>query len=132
MDKIVIPVLLYGCDIWGHRSIDKLEVFYRNFLKNILNTGVIRYWLRLLNKKHTTLAYIYYILCLWDYFVRRIRDIVVEKVKNILDNCGLSYMWHNQQSNDIRVSKAIVNGRIEDVDIQRWSTSISTSSVHYV
>ena len=31
-DKIVLPVLLYGCEIWGHRSIDKLEIFYRNFL----------------------------------------------------------------------------------------------------
>ena len=34
-DKIVLPVLLYGCEIWGFQSMDMLEVFYRKFIKNI-------------------------------------------------------------------------------------------------
>ena len=35
-DKMIMPILLYGCEIWGYSNIDCLEVFYRKFLKDIL------------------------------------------------------------------------------------------------
>ena len=35
-DKMIMPILLYGCEIWGYSNIDCLEIFYRKFLKDIL------------------------------------------------------------------------------------------------
>ena len=38
-EKTVLPVLLYGCEVWGCANIDAIEVFYRKFLKIILKVG---------------------------------------------------------------------------------------------
>ena len=31
-DKMILPILLYGCEIWGYEDIQQIEVFYRYFL----------------------------------------------------------------------------------------------------
>ena len=35
-DKMILPILLYGCEIWGFEDLEKIEIFYRKFLKYIL------------------------------------------------------------------------------------------------
>ena len=35
-DKMILPILLYGCETWGYEALEKIEVFYRKFLKEIL------------------------------------------------------------------------------------------------
>ena len=36
-DKMIMPILLYGSEIWGYTNLDKIEIFYRKFLKFVLN-----------------------------------------------------------------------------------------------
>ena len=36
-DKVVLPVLLYSCEIWGNENIDVIERVHLKFLKHILN-----------------------------------------------------------------------------------------------
>ena len=36
-EKLVFPILLYGCEIWGFHYVNVLETFYRKFLKKILH-----------------------------------------------------------------------------------------------
>ncbi len=40
-DKIIFPVLSYGCEVWGFEKndIERIEVFYRKFLKYILKAN---------------------------------------------------------------------------------------------
>ena len=35
-DKIVVPILLYGSEVWGYSNLLQVEVFYRKFLRNLL------------------------------------------------------------------------------------------------
>ena len=35
-DKMILPILLYGSEIWGYENLDSIEVFYRAFLRYIL------------------------------------------------------------------------------------------------
>ena len=35
-DKMILPILLYGCETWGYEELECIEVFYRKFLKEIL------------------------------------------------------------------------------------------------
>ena len=35
-ESMVIPVILYGCEIWGFQDIKMLEISYRKFLKKVL------------------------------------------------------------------------------------------------
>ena len=36
LDSLIIPILLYGCEVWGYENLDHLEIFHQNFLKNLL------------------------------------------------------------------------------------------------
>ena len=38
-DKLVTPVLLYGCEVWGCSNLDKIESFYRKCINQILKTS---------------------------------------------------------------------------------------------
>ena len=32
-DNMVLPILLYGREVWGFQNLDKIELFHRSFLK---------------------------------------------------------------------------------------------------
>ena len=36
-DRMVVPVLLYGCEIWGLSYIQYLENFHKKFMKHLLH-----------------------------------------------------------------------------------------------
>ena len=38
-DTLIQPILLYGCEIWGHENVEQIEIFHRNFLRRILRGG---------------------------------------------------------------------------------------------
>ena len=35
-DSLILPILLYGCELWGYEKIEQIEVFHRNFLRRML------------------------------------------------------------------------------------------------
>ena len=35
-DVMIKPILLYGCEVWGHEDIEQIDVFDRNFLRRLL------------------------------------------------------------------------------------------------
>ena len=62
-----------------------------------------------------------------------VRDVYKAKwlcrVKHIVDNCGLSYLWLNQSMMDTNHAKQLIHTRIEEVALHNWYTDISTSSM---
>ena len=38
-DQTVLPVLIYGCEVWGFSNLELIETFYRKFLKRVLAIG---------------------------------------------------------------------------------------------
>ena len=36
-DSIILPILTYGCEVWGHELYKQIEIFYRNFLRTLSN-----------------------------------------------------------------------------------------------
>ena len=64
-------------------------------LQVTVDKQLISYWLRLLNKDESTLAHIIYIMVL-NLFVRDEYKVKwLCRMKNIIDSCGLSYLWFN-------------------------------------
>ena len=149
-EKLVFPILLYGCEIWG---VKMLETFYRKFLKNILHLRpstptcmvygevgklplqvtidkhMINYWIRLLNKDITSYASIIYRITLKLFISGEYKTQWLSRVKGILDNCGLSYIWLNQNCIDKSQCKSIIHKRIEDMAHQKWYIDLSNSSM---
>ena len=152
-DKVVVPVLLYGCEVWGFCSIEMLEIFYRKFLKKLMklrpstpscmvygevgklplqvtvDKRFIRYWLRLLCKDGDTLAHIMYTIALKLFTLGEYKAKWLCRVKCILENGGLSYIWETQDIIDTKICQKIIEKQIDDIALQIWYTSISTSSM---
>ena len=39
-DKMILPILLYGCEIWGFENVESIEIFYRKFLKYTMKLNI--------------------------------------------------------------------------------------------
>ena len=85
--------------------------------------------LRVLNKDVHTFAYMVYMIALKLFRRDEYKSQWLKRVKYILDSCGLSYMWYQQQELSTKQCKVIIHQRIEDIALQKWNTDISTSSM---
>ena len=98
-------------------------------LQVTVDQHVINYWLRLINKDETTIAHIIYMTALQLFNRDEYKIQWLCRVKYILDNCGLSYMWLNQHTIDTTQCKTIIHKRIEDIALHNWYTDISMSTM---
>ena len=98
-------------------------------LQVTIDKRLMSFWLRLLIKEESSLAHSVYMIA-HNLFAR---DVYKAKwlcrVKNIVDNCGLRYLWQNQSMMDINKAKQFIHTRIEEVASYNWYTDISTSSM---
>ena len=118
-DQLVIPILLYGCEVWAFGDIADIETFYLRFCKQVLrlktNTAtcmvygeigrsgistvidkrLVLYWYTLARSKNSKLSNVVYRLMHSLYEKGLYQSPWLKKIKSILDNCGLSYIWHS-------------------------------------
>ena len=119
-DKIVKPVLLYGCEIWGYGNNNIIEKVHLKFCKLLLHlkpstpdfmvygelgrfpldtnikTQSISYWSKLIAGNENRLSNTLYKLCMIST-ENADRDIKwIRNIKAILDSCGLSNIWLHQ------------------------------------
>ena len=119
-DSLILPVLLYGCELWGHEITTELEKIHTKFCKNMLYLNrststvmlygelgtapldvtvkyrMISFWARLVNGKQTKISAL-----LYRYINNLINDQNYysefhNKIKTILNECGFSYIWDAQ------------------------------------
>ena len=123
-DKLDLPILLYGCEVWGFENIDQIDVFYRKFVKyilklnkytpscmingeigripiqNIINSRMISFWNRIRSGKDTKYSYI--LLNLTKLFnddvLNSFRSGWLCKFRDILNHCGYGYIWLNDMT----------------------------------
>ena len=98
-------------------------------LQTSVDKQLIAFWLRVLNKDAQTFAYMVYMIALKLFRRDEYKSQWLKRVKYILDSCGLSYMWYQQQELSTKQCKVIIHQRIEDIALQKWNTDISTSSM---
>ena len=96
-------------------------------LQTKVDQRMINYWLRLIMKDETTIAYQFYKLSMQLFSNDVFQSSWLRRIKTILDSCGLTYVWQNQDYLDVKIVKLIVAKRLEDIAIQKWYTSISVS-----
>ena len=146
-DHLVLPVLLYGSEVWGCENINQIEVFYRKFLRVILNvnkctpdcmvygeTGrgpilniiksrMIGFWTRIVSGKQTKYSYIMYQLMLKinDQIGNEFPSQWIYFVKATLENAGHGNIWIDQgrclSRNQIL---RLMKARISDMNLQDW------------
>lgn len=148
-DNTVLPILTYGCEIFGYENIEILERVHLEFLRKIgklrkntpkymiyaemgrypLNITVkqrmINYWVRILTGKSSKLSYQIY-----SYILKsnEINSKWVCFIQSVLCECGRQDLWL-RQSHSIPASVGkIVKRTMLDQFQQNWNGNLQTSS----
>jgi hypothetical protein len=151
-DVMVMPILLYGSEVWGYENIDSVERVHKKFLKHLLylnsstttcmvyretgcypmkvyiNTRVIGFWGRLLTGPPNKFSVLM-------YKIMRKLDVDspnsflwLKNVKVILNNCGLSNIWESENFPSLDWLKNCTLQRNKDQFNQTWSVQTEESN----
>ena len=148
-DKIVLPILLYGSEVWGFENFDILERVHLRFCKLILHLKqttpscivyaelgrhpiqidakirMLNFWCRLLNDKESKISCLLYKLLFINLNHYGFETKWLSFIKQIFDNCGMSNVW-NSQFADKWVVKSIEQ-TLKDQFMQNCLSDINTS-----
>ena len=115
-DTLVIPIMTYGAKVWGFEHLNMLDQLELQFLKLVMNVRrsipkcmmygelgrlpvsitiklrMAGFWGKMLTGKQEKLSYNLYQMLLSDW----VNVKWISKIKNILDESGLSYIWDMQ------------------------------------
>ena len=151
-DKMILPILLYGCEIWGYEELECIEVFYRKFLKEILRlnkqttncmvygeagrkplsiivkTRMVCYWHKISTGAVNKLSYKI------TFFLRKLHEQNqysspwLKNIEQILNTCGMSNVWLNPDIINHNWLKKAIELRLSDLYIQEWESQLNNAS----
>ena len=156
-DKTVIPVLTYGCEIWGHECIGIIEKLQLKYYKNILRlrnstpsamvfgevgrypvlihikTRLLCYWYKLINNvsKPSLSSHVYHIM--YNMHIMNIYTSPYLKfVKNTLIEVGMYGLWLSHDLSNIskNVFKSHIKNTLNDLYVQNWYSKLENGSIY--
>ena len=152
-DKLVLPILLYGCEVWGFENLDHIDIFYRNFLRRALKLNrltvncmlygevgkyklesvvakrMVNFWSRIVTGSYSKYSYRLYSLikCIHESDSNPYFSKWIHKTKEIIDHCGFSNIWTSQTNHNSKWLKNAMDLRINDIDKQKWSRDVENN-----
>ena len=153
--KSVVPVLLYGCEVWGFNSFQTIEVLHLSFLKSILNvrkstancmvygelgafplnisckSRMVTFWHKLHTDRSDKLSGLIYRV-LRQLYLKNCNLPWLKFVQATLNNCGLSYIWDTPYVCSTRQLNVLLKSSLEDQFKQMWFGEIDQKSSCYV
>ena len=150
-DSLIEPILLYGSEVWGFENSAIVERVHLQFCKRILGVrkstpnfmvyGELGRFPLDINIKLRMISFFNRIMknenklssVMFKLMYQLQQDGIgtfkwVTSVQNIFDNCGLSYIFFNQQYIDFSLFKPLIKQTLQDQFIQNWFSSIENSS----
>ena len=152
-DKMIMPIVTYGCEMWGFGNNDivkKLQLkFYKIVLKLRKSTPsqmvfgeigkypidvyiknrIMNFWFRLVSDDSNKLSTIVY-KCLYAMYKKGSHEsLYIKNIRNILIDIGLPYLWDTQDVSHLSKTKfsKYVNQYTKDIFIQQWYTDLNGS-----
>ena len=148
-DHLVLPILLYGSEVWGFECIKQIEIFHRKFLRTILyvnkctpdcmvygETGrglilnhvkcrMVGYWLRIVKGKQQKYSNMFYNLLCYMHSDSEspFTSLWLKFIEDIFQYAGLGNIWLSQGSG--HSSQWILNAlkTLSDIFQQEWKSS---------
>ena len=152
-EQCVIPVLLYGSEIWGFENLNSLETFHRKFFKLVLksfrftpncmiygetnsvdiktkvNIRMAKFWLKMKACKKMKISVV------MNSVLSKMSDENCEgkffrwptKIKDILASSDLAYLWHVQDGDYIGAQSQI-KGKCIEIFLNNWKEEINSNS----
>ena len=155
-DQLVLPILIYGCEVWGYEDLSQIEIFHRKFLRSALcvntftpdcmiygETGrawlansikhrMVSFWLRIVKGSPSKYSVKLYLL---QRLISQNVDMStsfkwLSCIEKILNHAGLGIVWLKQGegfSNSWILSTLKL--RLNDISKQDVMATIWTNSV---
>ena len=151
-DKLVLPILMYGCEVWGFSKADQVERVHTSFCKSVLRirrssanyfcygelgrkplrvlriSRIIKFWLDLITDKKGTVMYKLYKLMYDASEANRQIENWASLVKNSLCNLGFLQVWLQQGVGDKQAFLRICKQRLSDQYFQEWCLTVNNSA----
>ena len=150
-DKIVKPILLYGCEIWGFSNTDIIEKVHLKFCKLLLNLKkstpnfmiygelgiypmsvyiqlrMVNFWSKIVNGDDNKIAKIIYRYMFLKTSQNNFRSDWLKYVKDTLDRCGYSNIWLLQGNFNSKWLSNSLKQKLFDQFQQKWRSDIDNS-----
>ena len=154
-EKCVHPILLYGCEVWGHESLEIVSKFQLRFLKLALGLGkttatcmilgelgcypikievncrLLTFWYKLLidsNNGGNKLSSMMLKLYMNLFTSNKYKLPWLNHIYSNLNNLGLTFLWHTQ-SMSVNSFKNLIKQRMKDQYIQQWNEEKNNNSL---
>lgn len=150
-EKMIKPILLYGCEVWGYCNTSLIERVQLKFLKSIFNlkqstpnvmvygefgifpikidiqSRMVSYWTKIISNdsalKFSNLLY----KILYNSNISKTSK-WLEYVKGVIINCGFSGIWNAQFVESPKWLVQSIKQKAKDLYINEWYNSINESS----
>lgn len=147
-DQLVLPVLLYGSEVWGFEKITMIENFYTRFLKSILKvkkntancmvyaemgkcqilktveTRMVNYWHSLITGDKNKISFKMFTMLKNLNEKEILSSPWISKIKSILNNTGMSDMWTQGHNYEHKWFSLHMKNRIGDIYNQNLQSTI--------
>ena len=157
-DKMIGPILLYGCEVWCYQMNDlatKLQLRYFKFLlgankatpTNMVlgelgqypldiaaKTRMLGFWYKLVHPDNShKWSSVMYKFMLQLYINNIYASPYITTIKHVLDRLGYGNFWLSQGNIDLSYSsfKFKMKQRLQDQFVQSWQADINTSELYY-
>ena len=154
-DHMVLPILLYGSEIWGFQDIKQIEVFHRKFMKYILHLHsctpscmvygelgrtelivhvkcrMLNFWSNIVTGKRSKFSHIMYkvMRCMHDNSNNAFHSKWLDFVQTNINATGYSHLWTDNPKDINRVwVKHIMKQRLNDMYKQQWLSELNDNS----
>lgn len=155
-DKLISPIVLYGCEIWGMYNFDKIEQVHTKFCKRVLKlrvstcnamiygeTGrfplaitvkerIVTFWHKLTQQESKLSGLLLKLVT--DQHNNHNKEFKwLSAVKTILDSCGISYIFTSPHLVQTKYLQHVVRQILKDQFLQEWvaNTTIKSSCTNY-
>ena len=153
VEKLVIPTLLYGSEIWGFGDLKYLQICLNNIMRKYLRlhkttpmcmvngelglkeiheyveNRMLNFWCNIATGEENKISSIMYkwIRTLYDKGI--FKSDWLNKIKTSLDYMGYSYLFNNINLVNKNQFKNAIKLRLKDIYDQSWANSVFTNSI---
>ena len=153
VEKLVIPTLLYGSEIWGHGDLKQLQTFLNKIMRRFLRlhkstpmcmingelglkeiteyveNRMLNFWCNVATGEENKISTIIYkwIKTLFDQNV--FKSDWLNQIEASLDNMGYSYLLNDINLVNKNQFKNSIKLRLKDIYDQKWAESVFNNSI---
>lgn len=151
-DQTVVPILLFGCEIWGLENLKIIEAVHMKFCKLVLKVNkstpscmvlgelgrypleiivkqrIVSFWGRLITGAENKYSSLIHSFCFDAHENNKCVLSWFRGVRNIFDELGLSHVWLSQTFPNRQWLNGAVKQRLSDQATQVWRGTVYNSS----